>query len=50
MSYGKYHSANPAHDKGCRISPNVFTLTSELEVFVNALNDMATKVHLSQTR
>ncbi len=27
--------------KGCRISPNVFTLTTELDVFVNALKEMA---------
>lgn len=30
-----------ANVKGCRISPNVFTLTEELDVFVNALKEMA---------
>ncbi len=30
-----------ANVKGCRISPNVFTLTKELDVFVNALKEMA---------
>jgi selenocysteine lyase/cysteine desulfurase len=30
-----------ANVKGCRITPNVFTLTSELDVFVNALKDMS---------
>ncbi|MBT8304069.1 MAG: aminotransferase class V-fold PLP-dependent enzyme [Bacteroidia bacterium] len=30
-----------ANVQGCRITPNVFTLTSELDVFVNALEEMA---------
>ena len=30
-----------ANVKGCRITPNVFTLTQELDVFMGALNDMA---------
>ena len=30
-----------ANVKGCRISPNVFTLTKELDVFVNALKEIA---------
>lgn len=30
-----------ANVQGCRITPNVFTLTSELDVFVNALKEMA---------
>ncbi|MBT8278007.1 MAG: aminotransferase class V-fold PLP-dependent enzyme [Bacteroidia bacterium] len=30
-----------ANVKGCRITPNVFTLTEELDVFVNALKEMA---------
>jgi len=30
-----------ANVKGCRISPNIFTLTKELDVFVNALKEMA---------
>jgi selenocysteine lyase/cysteine desulfurase len=30
-----------ANVKGCRISPNVFTTTEELDIFVNALNEMA---------
>ena len=29
-----------ANVKGCRITPNVFTLTQELDVFMTALNDM----------
>ena len=32
---------NYANVQGCRITPNVFTLTSELDVFVNALKEMA---------
>ena len=30
-----------ANVKGCRITPNVFTLTKELDVFVKALKEMA---------
>ena len=30
-----------ANVKGCRITPNVFTLTEELDVFVKALKEMA---------
>jgi len=30
-----------ANVQGCRITPNVFTLTGELDVFVNALKEMA---------
>jgi len=30
-----------ANVKGCRISPNVFTLTEELDIFVKALREMA---------
>ena len=30
-----------ANVKGCRITPNVFTLTKELDVFINALKEMA---------
>ncbi|MBT8258383.1 MAG: aminotransferase class V-fold PLP-dependent enzyme [Bacteroidia bacterium] len=30
-----------ANVKGCRITPNVFTLTSELDVFIAALKEMA---------
>ncbi|MBT8273012.1 MAG: aminotransferase class V-fold PLP-dependent enzyme [Bacteroidia bacterium] len=30
-----------ANVHGCRITPNVFTLTSELDIFVNALKEMA---------
>ena len=30
-----------ANVQGCRITPNVFTTTSELDVFVNALKEMA---------
>ncbi|MDH5366134.1 MAG: aminotransferase class V-fold PLP-dependent enzyme [Cyclobacteriaceae bacterium] len=30
-----------ANVQGCRISPNVFTLSEELDVFVNALKEMA---------
>ena len=31
-----------ANVKGCRITPNVFTTTEELDTFVNALKEMAT--------
>jgi selenocysteine lyase/cysteine desulfurase len=30
-----------ANVKGCRITPNVFTTTDELDVFVSALKEMA---------
>ena len=30
-----------ANVKGCRISPNIFTTTSELDTFVNAIKEMA---------
>ena len=30
-----------ANVKGCRISPNIFTTTSELDTFVNAVKEMA---------
>jgi selenocysteine lyase/cysteine desulfurase len=30
-----------ANVQGCRITPNVFTTTTELDAFVNALNEMA---------
>ena len=32
---------NYANVKGCRISPNVFTTTDELDVFVSALKELA---------
>ena len=32
---------NYANVKGCRISPNVFTTTDELDVFVRALKELA---------
>ncbi len=32
---------NYANVKGCRITPNVFTTTDELDLFVNALKEMA---------
>ena len=32
---------NYANVKGCRISPNVFTTTDELDVFVRALRELA---------
>jgi selenocysteine lyase/cysteine desulfurase len=30
-----------ANVQGCRVTPNVFTTTNELDVFVRALNDLA---------
>jgi len=32
---------NNANVKGCRITPNVFTTTDELDHFVKALKEMA---------
>ena len=32
---------NNANVQGCRITPNVFTTTEELDIFVNALKEMA---------
>ena len=31
-----------ANVRGCRISPNIFTTTNELDIFVEAVKDMAT--------
>lgn len=38
---------NRPNVRGCRITPNVFTSTKELDTFVRALNDMASRVKVA---
>ena len=40
---------NQSNVRGCRITPNVFTTTKELDTFVRALTDLASRVQTAPT-